>query len=133
MCTNLSGAPMDASFRLLLVPPSDRTGYALILQNGTAWSGYLSNPRGVPEEFGPGYIDIQKTGIGKYNVRFPRLADYWADEGAIKVNSHGGSGINCGVVSFTESGGYPRADIACKRPDSSLVDSNFIILMTSRN
>lgn len=133
MCTNFAGMPMDASFRLMLVPQSNRTGYALILQNGTPWQGYLSNPRGLPEEFGDGYINIQKTGIGKYEVGFPRLADHWVDAGAIKVNSHGGSGINCGVVSFVETGGYPRASIACKRPDSSLVDSNFIILMTSRN
>ena len=115
--------PVDLSFHLLLVPRSARTGFVLGLEDGRA--RFLSSEAGI--------INTTRLGEGRYQVSFPNLADQWVDDGIALVNAHGVLGRTCALEGQFRSGGDVQIELACKNSSGVLMDTQFIVLVTSRH
>ena len=124
-CHTPAGALVDSKFSVLFARPADHLAYALADQPTT--------PSYTPPVFGAwnpsgGGISIIRSGVGKYSVRWLGADPRILGRGNVQVTPvEFGTGTHCKVTGQ----GSESAQVRCYRPNGTLVDSYYSVMLGS--
>ena len=124
-CHTPAGAMVDSKFSVLFAKAADHLAYALADQPTTA--SYMPPAYGAWNPAGGG-ISISRSGVGKYSVRWIGADPRILGRGNVQVTAvEFGTGTHCKVTGQ----GTESAEVRCYRPNGTLVDSQYSLMLGS--
>ncbi len=124
-CHTPAGALVDSKFGVLFARPADHLAYAFADQPTT--TSYMPPAFGAWNPTG-GAVSISRSGVGKYSVRWIGADSSILGRGNVQVTAvEYATGTHCKVTGQdTES-----AEVRCYRPNGTLVDSHYSVMLGS--